>query len=920
MESGIRQLVDMGATVAQARAALKRYNDVMEAAERIFDGAFNDIRDGAATPSAPSADSIRERRAATRLVTPEEEDNDSEDAVGSEDESEDDAFVNYDSDYEIQDDSPNAQVDIDPYAGVFFSKDRREEVIEVEEELETEYISAVGERVKLMNQNQWMKGCPEGGEQGFLFSLYSQLIEGNCLCPSGCGYSIPRAKHHFFAIFSSFDIYIKYLRGIVHKKCKRCSKEFCFACGEPISGSKVSGSTKASKNNDIFHCSNLQGIILGVGLAMLEQLYHDQLQNPLPHENKIRTSKRRKTDPLISAPMILDPDDDDDSYLSPPTQGKKSKLGVGYAGDQKEDTTGQAEAQAIQIAKDEKLGELMAQLRVFLPSLRRPGGALTSDYLVHPTALAHLRRRFNNICSSLLRNDSLTDMSERSSVYFELFEWLETISNHEALASMMAMPIMVVSSVRKHTPRRGADGTLPLRERTVIYEGSSGPRELLESIVIQANAAVKGLEGVRPVEAVVEEMTEEQKRINNDTKGKSKEVIVPQFSEENQKLFGFCQRILSTAEAIDRSLRETKGQKFLERLQESLPKIHTSDSASTEVFVGAEASEEAVRKTYMEWATRVRFEYCDLTVPPPADRSANPDDPPNYKFYYNNDARMLASSDIPKRSLAIAKELAVLTTNLPVAWDSSIFLRVDETRVDIIKALIIGPEGTPYQNGWSVLNDCHQDGILTSECSFVFDIFLGHNYNQLPPSVKYMTTNGGKFRFNPNLYADGKVCLSLLGTWAGPGWVAGKSTLLQAKLVLISIQSMILCEEPYLNEPGWASSSGTPQSNAYSANVRRMVVKTAMLGNLKNPPDPFGDIIRTHFRLKAQSISAQLDQWLAQDDGLPTANDGATTSCGRTFMGGSANGLQADIEELKRLLKQLQDGGSVSGTVPSHRS
>ena len=80
---------------------------------------------------------------------------------------------------------------------------------------------------------------------------------------------------------------------------------------------------------------------------------------------------------------------------------------------------------AMQVAKDEKLGDLMAQLRIFLPSLRRSGGALTSDYLVHPTALAHLRRRFNNICSSLLRNDSLTDMSERSSVYFELFEWLE---------------------------------------------------------------------------------------------------------------------------------------------------------------------------------------------------------------------------------------------------------------------------------------------------------------------------------------------------------------------------------------------------------------------------------------------------------------------------------------------------------------
>jgi len=44
-----------------------------------------------------------------------------------------------------------------------------------------------------------------------------------------------------------------------------------------------------------------------------------------------------------------------------------------------------------------------------------------------------------------------------------------------------------------------------------------------------------------------------------------------------------------------------------------------------------------------------------------------------------------------------------------------------------------------------------------------------------------------------------KVCLSLLGTWSGPGWISDQSTLLQ---VLISIQSLIFCEEPYLNEPG----------------------------------------------------------------------------------------------------------------------
>ena len=90
--------------------------------------------------------------------------------------------------------------------------------------------------------------------------------------------------------------------------------------------------------------------------------------------------------------------------------------------------SGQIEAQAAQRAKDEKIGRLLRAIREYLPQLHRPGGGQTSDYLVHPTALAHLRRRFNYVCSALLRNDSLADMSERSVLYFELMEWLEVIN------------------------------------------------------------------------------------------------------------------------------------------------------------------------------------------------------------------------------------------------------------------------------------------------------------------------------------------------------------------------------------------------------------------------------------------------------------------------------------------------------------
>ncbi|KAI0041565.1 hypothetical protein FA95DRAFT_1548568 [Auriscalpium vulgare] len=909
MENEVKQLVEMvrtptlptgallipwqGATAAQARAALKRYKDVMQAAERIFDGAFDDVvddvDDGDVSMASAGPSGVRGRDPVARLATPEDEDDVVEDtAEGSDDE---DDYGNYDSDYEIKDDSERERVDIDPYAGVFFSKDRREEVIEVEEQSEVVHLLKENEDVSLLTQSQWMKGCPEGGEQSFLFSLFTQLSQGSCPCPHGCGSSVPRQKSDFFAIFPTFAQYIAHLRGLVRQKCKKCSKDFCLACGEPCNTPRSQLPADTLDDPDLFHCSNLQGVILGIGLAMLEQLYDDQTQTPSgSQDGRVRTNKRKKT-PVTAIASPHDIDDDDDNYLTPPGQGKKSKVGIGYAGDLKEDTTGQAEAQAVQRAKDERLGTVMTSLRIYLPSLQRPGGGRTSDYLVHPTALAHLRRRFNTLCTSLLRNDSLTDMSDRSAVYFELFEWLETISNHEALASMMAMPIMVVASVKTSSPKRSANGSPPLRERAITYEGSSGPRELLEAIVIQAQAAIKGLEGTKPAEAPAAEMTEEQKRVTHESKGKEKEVSTSTLSEENQKLLTFCHRILATAQAIDRSLRETKGEKFLQRLHDSLPKIFTSSSIGSEgVYVAAGASEEVTKKAYVEWATRVRFEYCDLEVPLSEEeaKKASADEPPNYKFYFNSEARMLATSDIPKRSLAIAKELAVLTTNLPVAWDSSIFLRVDETRVDIIKALIIGPEGTPYQNG-----------------CFQFDIFLGHAYNQAPPSVKYMTTNGGKFRFNPNLYADGKVCLSLLGTWSGPGWVSGKSTLLQ---VLISIQSMILCEEPYLNEPGWASSAGTPQSTAYSGNVRRMVVKTAMLGNLKAPPEPFADIIRTHFRLKAKSIGEQLDKWLAQDDGKATAGDGAMMSRGAG--GASSNGLQADVEELKRMMQRLQTEGA----------
>lgn len=82
-----------------------------------------------------------------------------------------------------------------------------------------------------------------------------------------------------------------------------------------------------------------------------------------------------------------------------------------------------------------------------------------------------------------------------------------------------------------------------------------------------------------------------------------------------------------------------------------------------------------------------------------------------------------------------------------------------------------------------------------------------------------------------------------------------------------------------------------------------------MLGNLRTPPEPFEDVIQTHYRLKARSISTQLDRWLEEDDGATTADDGAEAAASKhrdnNAGGGSSNGFKKDVDELKKLMSTL---------------
>ena len=225
------------------------------------------------------------------------------------------------------------------------------------------------------------------------------------------------------------------------------------------------------------------------------------------------------------------------------------------------------------------------------------------------------------------------------------------------------------------------------------------------------------------------------------------------------------------------------------------------------------------------------------------------------KDFFSPFNQMCAADDaggVPSRAKAkkLAREAAALSAGqLPCEVGSAVFLRHDPDRLDRMRAVITGPEGTPYSGG-----------------CFVFDVYFPAGYPEKPPMVNLDTTGGGRVRFNPNLYADGKVCLSLLGTWHGGGveekWDAKTSTLYQ---VLVSIQGLILVDDPMFNEPGFDGIRGTAEGDAksreHNEEIRLYTVRHAMIAHLKHPRSGVTDVLRSHFRLQRHRIMRQVLTW-----------------------------------------------------------
>jgi ubiquitin-conjugating enzyme E2 Z len=174
--------------------------------------------------------------------------------------------------------------------------------------------------------------------------------------------------------------------------------------------------------------------------------------------------------------------------------------------------------------------------------------------------------------------------------------------------------------------------------------------------------------------------------------------------------------------------------------------------------------------------------------------------------------------------LRIKRDIMMIYNDPP----PGMFIIPDKDDMTTLHALITGPFDTPYEGGF-----------------FYFYIRCPPDYPIRPPRVKLMSTGNGRVRFNPNLYKNGKVCLSILGTWSGPAW----SPALSLSSLLISIQSL-MNEKPYHNEPGFEQERTVGDAKRYNDIIRHETLRVAvcdMLEGLTPCPDSLREVMDKSF-------------------------------------------------------------------------
>ncbi|KAL9120604.1 MAG: hypothetical protein Q9187_002841 [Circinaria calcarea] len=277
--------------------------------------------------------------------------------------------------------------------------------------------------------------------------------------------------------------------------------------------------------------------------------------------------------------------------------------------------------------------------------------------------------------------------------------------------------------------------------------------------------------------------------------------------------------------------------------------MSVTDAEPTETKTSEQLTEDDLRYTY----PNAPAQFLILESPPPSDH------------HFLVDSVELSASLMRR----VRKEHSIMKSSLP----NGIWVRTWIDRLDLLRILIVGPRGTPYELA-----------------PFVMDFHFNKDFPDSPPEAYFHSWTNGVGRINPNLYEDGKICLSLLGTWPGDrkneGWSAKGSSMLQ---VLVSLMGLVLVKEPYYNEAGFNALIGTEESRINSAlySERALVMAKGFVAHaLSREVNGLDDVIRWLYLSKEDEGPKLLPIVVGESNALLKGGDALQTETSDSLSNG----------------------------------
>ncbi|KAI0756394.1 hypothetical protein C8Q80DRAFT_26988 [Daedaleopsis nitida] len=643
---------------------------------------------------------------------------------------------------------------------------------------------------------------------------YRDLFTGEKTCSCGANFASPRGH----VVFSQQKSSQPSLLRLLHAPCKQCKTNHCRGCMTPVSCPLLcKGKDDHSDCPVETCCANVRIIAIFEALGGFDKIYLGERETS-DQRAREAAAKARKHQVGSVGPGGTGYGMGDHGHFGlayshfKPRRGRTSGRG-------KATSVGTGE-QSIRDALSSHFDEIVARalnaITGYLPAPYSDDPQIY-DMLPHESIDALLfLSQLPDLLGNLLRNDSITDWIARIDVYHAMLALLRRMADCELTLEVLIGPRWEVSKSCGLEEWMWNDGNITWERDSDTDAPVSAPPLYahFKKLTKQCETFLAG------ASSMLEHGVDEDG-------GEATETAV--------KATSLCGDIMAARDEIERAMTVMGKDPAAILHGPGLPSSTAlssgsgSGSGSASACTGngkGKARDPGfdLERTYGRECERLAFQYATLSQP--AENGSGLEYP---GYNYAADVKRTANATRnPRDRLHLVKELAVMATSLP----PGVWVRVDEIRNDAIKIMIAGPEGTPYAGGL-----------------FEFDCFIPLEYPNKPPLMHLRTTGGGSVRFNPNLYNSGKVCLSLLGTWPGrpeEQW-SPKSTLLQ---VLVSIQSMILIELPYFNEPGYGKADPKNQrSIAYNKNICMQTTRWAIVDWLKDEHKDgvWAEVIASHF-------------------------------------------------------------------------